>query len=258
MLSHTRTGTSPPGLEYWPPRCANRYQPAPPPAAARQTYDRWPSRPPHESSCGSRRAATSRACSLLALVGGRATGLALGRLRARVVDPNDLERGARVVYTTGRLVRHQRPERSFGSCGYPWPVCGRCAGLYLGAAAGVISFALWRPDRVAADDVSAAEAADPAAANGALWLGEFVMRLDPGTLRPFPSALPAGATGAAWLMAVARGNLVETGEGCARPLSSEPRHEPVLVGLRRVADTGSGAPPGGATRQRPGYSWSCR
>ena len=42
------------------------------------------------------------------------------------------------IYVAGHFVCHQRPERSFASCGYQWPVCGRCAGLYLGAAAGVL------------------------------------------------------------------------------------------------------------------------
>jgi len=38
------------------------------------------------------------------------------------------------VYVAGGLVCHQRPERSFATGGRPWPVCARCAGLYLGAA----------------------------------------------------------------------------------------------------------------------------
>jgi uncharacterized membrane protein len=42
----------------------------------------------------------------------------------------------RVGYAMGHLVCHQRPDRSFFSCGQQWPVCGRCAGLYMGFACG--------------------------------------------------------------------------------------------------------------------------
>jgi uncharacterized membrane protein len=37
------------------------------------------------------------------------------------------------VYGVGGLVCHQRTERSFHLGSTPWPVCARCAGLYLGA-----------------------------------------------------------------------------------------------------------------------------
>jgi uncharacterized membrane protein len=45
--------------------------------------------------------------------------------------------GGALVYAIGSRVCHQRPERSFTTAGVAWPVCGRCAGLYLsfGAAA---------------------------------------------------------------------------------------------------------------------------
>jgi hypothetical protein len=36
-----------------------------------------------------------------------------------------------VVYSAAGLVCHQRPDRSFFTHGVQWPVCGRCAGLYL-------------------------------------------------------------------------------------------------------------------------------
>ncbi|MEP7304710.1 MAG: DUF2085 domain-containing protein [Acidobacteriota bacterium] len=41
---------------------------------------------------------------------------------------------ALVVYGIGRLVCHQRPERSFYLFGAPLAVCARCAGIYAGAA----------------------------------------------------------------------------------------------------------------------------
>ena len=43
------------------------------------------------------------------------------------------------VYVSASRVCHQRPERSFQSAGVTWPVCGRCAGLYLAAPLGAIA-----------------------------------------------------------------------------------------------------------------------
>jgi uncharacterized membrane protein len=39
------------------------------------------------------------------------------------------------VYVAGALVCHQRPDRSFTTAGRAWPVCARCSGIYLAAAA---------------------------------------------------------------------------------------------------------------------------
>lgn len=41
-----------------------------------------------------------------------------------------------VVYAMGHVLCHQRPERSFAWGGQAWPVCARCAGIYVGAALG--------------------------------------------------------------------------------------------------------------------------
>jgi uncharacterized membrane protein len=40
-----------------------------------------------------------------------------------------------IVYATGSRVCHQRPERCFWIHGRPMPVCARCTGLYVSAAA---------------------------------------------------------------------------------------------------------------------------
>ena len=42
------------------------------------------------------------------------------------------------VYAVGSFICHQRPERSFEIAGLQLPVCGRCLGLYGGAAAGAL------------------------------------------------------------------------------------------------------------------------
>ena len=45
--------------------------------------------------------------------------------------PTRLAAGA--VYLAGRVVCHQRPERSFVAAGHPLPVCARCTGIYAAA-----------------------------------------------------------------------------------------------------------------------------
>jgi uncharacterized membrane protein len=44
-----------------------------------------------------------------------------------------------VIYVAASRVCHQRPERSFHTAGVQWPVCGRCAGLYLSAPIGTLA-----------------------------------------------------------------------------------------------------------------------
>ena len=52
-----------------------------------------------------------------------------------------------VVYGVGSVVCHQLPERSFVLWSAQWPVCARCAGIYLGAAAAAL-FATMSPATV--------------------------------------------------------------------------------------------------------------
>jgi len=49
------------------------------------------------------------------------------------------------VYHIGSLVCHQLPERSFYFWGAQMPVCARCTGLYIGAAATALAAARMRP-----------------------------------------------------------------------------------------------------------------
>jgi len=120
----------------------------------------------------------------------------------------------RAAFALGQVICHQRPERSFFSCGLQWPVCGRCSGLYLGAAAGaMLALALGRRrqgPRTTPDSDAARwrrillVAALPTAA---LWTVEFVGILDPGTIARFAFALPLGLAVSSWLAAVAREDL---------------------------------------------------
>jgi uncharacterized membrane protein len=61
---------------------------------------------------------------------------------AIVVAPRAIASGERVVstaaagiYSAGRFICHQRPDRCFRIDGRPMPVCARCTGLYVAAAA---------------------------------------------------------------------------------------------------------------------------
>ncbi len=47
---------------------------------------------------------------------------------------------ASVVYFAAGQVCHQQPERSFHTHDQKWPVCARCAGLYLAAPFGAVWF----------------------------------------------------------------------------------------------------------------------
>ena len=71
---------------------------------------------------------------------------------AAVVDRVAHEDGvvSAIVYTAASRICHQRPDRSFHSSGHPWPVCGRCSGLYLAAPFGAWAGRRWWPRRVSA------------------------------------------------------------------------------------------------------------
>ena len=132
---------------------------------------------------------------------------------ARRSSSPSLSMTGRASFELGHVICHQRPERSFFSCGLQWPVCGRCSGLYLGAAAGaVLALALGRrPRRARTTPDSAATRwrrilLFSAAPTAVLWTIEFA-GFDPGTTARFAGALPLGLAASGWLDAVARGDL---------------------------------------------------
>jgi uncharacterized membrane protein len=51
------------------------------------------------------------------------------------------------LYAIGSVVCHQLPERSFHIDGHQLPVCARCTGLYLSAAAGALGWCMWKVAR---------------------------------------------------------------------------------------------------------------
>ena len=56
-----------------------------------------------------------------------------------------------IIFAAGSLICHQKPERSFFLEGHQFPVCARCTGLHLSAAAGILGWVAlkiasrWRP-----------------------------------------------------------------------------------------------------------------
>jgi uncharacterized membrane protein len=106
-----------------------------------------------------------------------------------------------VVYAAAAQVCHQRPDRSFHTADTPWPVCGRCSGLYLAAPVGA-SLGWWRRHRLRASARAwlAATALPTALTLGLEWWGLSVSN----GARAL-AALPLGAAIAATLVRTAAG-----------------------------------------------------
>lgn len=123
-------------------------------------------------------------------------------------DEGSLGSVRRVMHAAAGLVCHQRPERTFAFAGIPWAVCGRCAGIYLGAAVGgAWAFtAGWGAGhtRAAAWRWRFGLALAPSAA---LWLAEHVLGLGISNVARALGAAPLGWLAAAVVAAVARGHL---------------------------------------------------
>jgi Predicted membrane protein (DUF2085) len=127
------------------------------------------------------------------------------------VDRDPRATVAALVRVVGARVCHQRPDRTFHLSGRPMPVCGRCAGLYMSGALGLLAVAIggrprqpvqggqmpaWYPDRLDPRAVRLIIAAVPTAAT---WLSEVAGFWNPGTPLRALAALPLGLT-AGWLM----------------------------------------------------------
>ncbi|HZP47560.1 MAG TPA: DUF2085 domain-containing protein [Vicinamibacterales bacterium] len=81
--------------------------------------------------------------------------IALGPVLAtRVHAAGPAHAAALAVYFVGSLVCHQKPERSFHAWGAQLPVCARCTGIYVGAAASVLAAPAFGP--AGADGASSA------------------------------------------------------------------------------------------------------
>jgi uncharacterized membrane protein len=111
------------------------------------------------------------------------------------------------VYTIGAGVCHQRRDRSFAAVTGSWPVCARCAGLYLSGAVMGLVLGLWtalvrRPVWVRWR-VWMLVAAAPTAVS---WFAERAGLLSTTNLVRFVLAIPLGAVTALMLSAAAFGS----------------------------------------------------
>ena len=107
-----------------------------------------------------------------------------------------------VVYTAAARVCHQRPDRSFHTAGTPWPVCGRCSGLYLAAPVGaVLGWSRRLRPRGSARAWLAAAALPTALTLGLEWWG-----LPMTNVARALAALPLGAAVAAILVRTTAGD----------------------------------------------------
>lgn len=100
-------------------------------------------------------------------------------------------------YAAGSFICHQRPERSFHLWGAQLPVCARCTGIYLGAAAAGITPRLRRVSR---PGVLISAALFPAAAS---LVFEWTTGVTPSNVVRAVTGVIAGAA----VMAVLRGEL---------------------------------------------------
>jgi uncharacterized membrane protein len=139
--------------------------------------------------------------------------LVLGCLWAAVVaatpclDVSGRQAMTMAARAMGRVICHQRPERSFTSCGQTWVVCGRCAGLYAGVPLAVAGLALPAVRRRRTWSAWRRVVLLAAVPTAVFWSLETSGLLDPGTLLRWAAAVPLGAAVAAWLTAMARGEL---------------------------------------------------
>jgi uncharacterized membrane protein len=102
------------------------------------------------------------------------------------------------VYGIGSFLCHQRPERSFHLWSAQLPVCARCTGIYVGAAAAALAGAAFRISRPAA---WLAAAATPAAAT---LVYEWTLGVTPSNAIRAASGLVLGAMVMAVLLSEVR------------------------------------------------------
>jgi len=106
-----------------------------------------------------------------------------------------------LVYAAASRICHQRPDRSFRTAGVQWPVCSRCSGLYLGAAAAALMMMAGarspRRDRLLTMVVVASV---PTAVT---WVTEWLGHVPVADLVRTAAALPLGAAIAVAILGVA-------------------------------------------------------
>jgi len=100
-----------------------------------------------------------------------------------------------VVYLAASRICHQLPDRSFQTAGVQWPVCARCSGLYLGAAAAAIVLSSRR--RLVSSHASRMVLAVAAIPTAITWVVEWQGGVNVSNTTRAVAALPLGAAVAA-------------------------------------------------------------
>lgn len=106
-----------------------------------------------------------------------------------------------IAYLAASRVCHQRADRSFQTRGAQWPVCARCAGLYLAGPIGVLMAFAGRRRSPGALARTLAVAAVPTAT---AWVAEVGFGLPVSGLLRAASAAPLGAALAFAFICMAR------------------------------------------------------
>ena len=111
-----------------------------------------------------------------------------------------------VIYGIGSLVCHQKPERSFHLWAAQLPVCARCTGIYLGAAAAALVAQAFRPAVAAQAAPKGCATVSPrmvaivsAIPTIATLVFEWTTGITPSNLVRFAAGLPLGAV-VSWLV----------------------------------------------------------
>jgi uncharacterized membrane protein len=122
---------------------------------------------------------------------------------------------AALTYVAGSGLCHQLPRRSFALAGHPMPVCGRCAGLYAGGAAGLLAAALLRPRRLLAGRPARLLFAAAAVPTLLTFLAEWVLRWPVTNGLRAAAAVPVAAAAGWMLGSVSWPEAVATGKSAA-------------------------------------------
>ena len=127
-----------------------------------------------------------------------------GALWQRALSSNPAEASepawTTIVYAAASRVCHQRPERSFHTHDVAWPVCARCAGLYLAAPfAALVAFRRRSPSASRLQPLRLVALAAIPTALTLVW--EWGGLGTPSNLVRFAAALPLGAAVAFVLIA---------------------------------------------------------
>ena len=138
--------------------------------------------------------------SFLVLSTGWAVALPLAAFAAsRPAAASPVYAFALAVYSIGRVICHQLPARSFHLWSASMPVCARCTGIYLGAAAMVIAGAAHTGRTARATDAIRAIVVIASIPTVATLVYEWTTGVMPSNVIRFAAGVPLGIV-VSWLV----------------------------------------------------------